>query len=122
MFAVSNGGSSFGTGGGLAGSPRDCGMGLVGSGGTLSAGGGFPGSCTFGGGVGVTSGGDFSGSDCARIVADASAPRRGKQVNFGIRRGKSKSFLLSNAPRSYSCSSRWPFACNLEIRLSGPHK
>ena len=96
MLAVSNGGSSFGTGGGLAGSPRDCGRGLVGGGGILSAGGGFPGSCTFGGGVGVTSGGDFTGSDCARTVAGTSALRRNRQMDFGIRRRKSKSFRLSN--------------------------
>src|SRR6266404_1883614 len=96
MFVVSNGGSSLGTGGGLAGSPRDCGRGLVGGGGTLSAGGGFPGSCTLGGGVGVTTGGDFSGSDCARTVAEKIVPRRDRQVSFNIRRRKSKSFRLSN--------------------------
>ena len=100
MFAVSNDGSSFGTGGGLPGSPRDCGRGLVGGGGILSAGGGFPGSNTFGGGVGVTRGGDLTGSDCAQTVAEVSTLRRDRQVNFGIRRGKSKSFPLSNAKAS----------------------
>src|SRR5947208_16914802 len=96
MFAVSNGGSSFGTAGGLAGSPSDCGTGLVGGGGTLSAG-IFPGSWTFGGGVAVASGGDLTGSDCARTVAGASALRRSRQKSFGIRRRKSKRFGLSNA-------------------------
>src|SRR5438132_998210 len=96
MFAVSKGGSPFGTGGGFAGSPSDWGRGLVGGGGILSAGGGFPGSSTFGGGVGVARGGDLTGSDCARTVAEASAMKRERQANFGIWKGKSKSFGLSN--------------------------
>src|SRR5882762_9577325 len=116
MFAVSNGGSSFGTGGGLAGSPSDCGMGLIGGGGTLSAGGGFPGSCTFGGGVGVTTGGDFSGSDCAKTVAQESAPRRDKPINFSIRRRKSKSFRLSNAKVSEKLQLFQPVAFRLQLR------
>src|SRR5947208_11993239 len=116
MFAVSNGGSSFGTGGGLAGSPSDCGRGLVGGGGTLSADGGFPGSCTFGGGVGVASGGDFTGSDCARTVTAESAPRRDRQVSFSIRRRKSKSFRLSNGKVSDELQLLQPVTFRLQSR------